>query len=177
MSRPIQASIRTNVPAPSAAAGGLNLDVLREAYAHWATGVAILSVTDGDEVDAITVSAFTPVSVDPPLVLACIGVHASVLPMLREVGRFTVNLLADDARAAASRVAGRLPLGDLPFSANADAVLDGSLVSLVCRLREVHDGGDHEIVVGEVERVELGRDAAPLLYYRRDYRAMGGPTR
>lgn len=167
MARPIQPGIRTpGDPGPDEA-------LLREAWAHWATGVSILAVRDGDDVDALTVSAFVPLSLRPPLVLVSLGNDASVLTTLLEVGRFTVNVLPAGAERQAGLAASRSPLGELPFSAG-DPVLEGALVSLVCRHTEDHAGGDHRIVIGAVEAVRLGPEAGPLLYFRREYRALDG---
>jgi flavin reductase (DIM6/NTAB) family NADH-FMN oxidoreductase RutF len=169
--RPIQPTIRThaNKAAPEE---GLGSDTVREALSYWASGVAILAVSDGDEIDAITVSAFSAVSLDPPLVLVCVNEQSSILPMLLEESRFTVNVLTEDMQRTGSAVAQRLPSSLAGFRTEGDPVLEGSLVSFVCRLWEAYPGGDHRIVVGEVERVELGPDAQPLLYFRRMYRGM-----
>jgi flavin reductase (NADH) len=168
--RPILPTIRTHggEPDPEEALR----QELREALSYWASGVAVLAVSDGEEIDAITVSAFSAVSLDPPLVLACVAEQSSTIPLLLEARRFTVNLLAEDQQATASDVAQRLPRGLQGIRTDGDPVLDGALASFVCRLREAHAGGDHRILVGEVERVELGRAAAPLLFFGREYRAL-----
>jgi flavin reductase (DIM6/NTAB) family NADH-FMN oxidoreductase RutF len=173
MARPIQASIRTRADEPPSG-GGVTAAEFREALASWASGVAVLAAADGDDVEALTATAFTPLSADPPLVLACLGNDAALLYVIEDVGRFTVNLLGKDDRRAASAFAQRMTLEPGRFAPGADPVLAGALVSLVCRLRETHPGGDHRIVVGEVERVVMGDDDAdPLLYYRREYRTLG----
>lgn len=169
--RPIQPGVNTG-PAGEEPAAGPSPAEFRDALAYWASGVTVLTATDGEEVEALTVSAFTSVSVRPPLVLVCVGNDAGILPMILEEGRFTVNLLAEGDHLAAVTVAQKLPLA--AGRVGPDAVLLGALVSLVCRVTEAHPGGDHRIVVGEVERVERGDEAAPLLYYRREYRALGG---
>ena len=172
MPRPIQATIRTRDDDPRRE-GTVSPAEFRDALAHWATGVAVLAAADGDDVEAITVTAFTPLSVDPPLVLACLGNDAAVLYVLEDAGRFTVNLLAAGDRRAASTFAQRMPPEPGRFPAGADPVMRGALVALVCTLRETHPGGDHRIVIGQVERIVLGdEDADPLLYYRREYRAL-----
>ncbi len=145
---------------------------LRDVRSLWASGVAILAVSDGDDLEAVTVTAFNTVSLDPPLVLACLDEQSAILPMLLDERRFTVNVLPEDAQRTASMVAGRMPLHDLPFAQEGDPLLEGALVSLVCRLWNVYPGGDHRIVVGEVERIELGATVAPLLYFGREYRGL-----
>ncbi len=164
--RPIQPSIRTHGGAPDPR------DEIREALSQWASGVAVLAVTDGEEIDAITVSAFSAVSLDPPLVLACVSEQSSTIPTLLEEGRFTVSVLAEGQKRVASAVAQRLTDSTAGFRTDGDPVLEGSLVAFVCRLRDAHPGGDHRIVVGEVERVELGRRDDPLVYFRREYRQL-----
>jgi flavin reductase (NADH) len=170
MARPIQPTIRTRAddPAPE---GGVTAGEFRDAVSFWATGVAVLAVREDDEVEAITVTAVSPVSADPPLVLACLGNDAAVLYMIESTGRFTLSLLSADDRRAASTFAQRMQQPDL-FPADGDPVLRGAIVSLVCRLWKTYPGGDHRIVVGQVERVVGGGEEAPLLYYRRAYGRM-----
>lgn len=146
--------------------------MLREALSHWASGVAILAATDGDEIDAITVSALTSLSIDPPLILAAIGEQTSILPMLREERRFTVSILAEEQRALAGGVAQRLPGMEAAFAGLDDPAVVGALATLECSLWQEYDGGDHRIVVGQVEEVSLGPERSPLLYYRREYRSL-----
>lgn len=167
--RPIQASIRTH--AGDGDEPSLSRQ-LRDARSQWASGVAIVAVNDEGDLEAITVTAFNVVSLDPPLVLVCVDEQAAILPMLLELQRFTVNVLPEAAQRTASTVANRMPLRDLPFAQEGDPTLDGALVSLVCRLQDAHPGGDHRILVGAVEQVLFGPDAPPLLYFGRDYRRL-----
>ena len=166
--RPIQASIRGTGTEESA-----DRDALLDAYARWAAGVALLVARDDDgDVEAITVSAFTPVSADPPLVLVCIGTQAGILPMIRETGRFTLNLLGEDDRRAAAAGAQRMPPDAQRLPPDGDPVLAGALASFVCTVENEHPGGDHAIVVGRVERVVVGGDAPPLIHVSRAYRGL-----
>ena len=72
MARPIQPTIRTHYDTSEPDDGATPAEY-REALAHWATGVAVLAASDGDDVEAITLTAFSPLSADPPLVLASWG--------------------------------------------------------------------------------------------------------
>lgn len=154
--------------------GGVSGAAFREAMATWASGVAVVAAGEGGDVEALTATAFTPVSADPPLVLVCLGNDAALLYVIQEEGRFTVNLLGDGDRRAASALAQRMPLEPGRFAAAGDPVLAGALLSLVCRLRETHPGGDHRIVIGEVERIVHGAEGDPLLYFARAYRRLAG---
>ena len=169
--RPIVAGIRTREDDPEPE-GELRLDDLREALACWTSGVGVLAVRDDGDVVAMTVSAFASLSLRPPLVLACVDEQAALLPSLEEVGRFTLSILAEDQRRLALSYADRFPVDPALTAAHVDPVLPGALAAFVCTVAEMHPGGDHRIVVGRVERVEIGREAPPLVHHRREYRTL-----
>lgn len=167
--RPIRAGIRTS--APDGTTGPAAPDTLRDAFASWATGVAVLAVNDGDEVDAITVTAFSPVSLDPPLVMVCVREDSAILPMLLDEGRFAVSVLPETARRTASIVAGRHPIREVGLPTGGNAVVPAAVATFVCSVHEDYPGGDHRIVIGKVERTSV-LDEEPLLYFRREYRRL-----
>ncbi|MBD0319975.1 MAG: flavin reductase [Gemmatimonadetes bacterium] len=147
-------------------------DPVREAFARWASGVTILAVDDEGEALAMVASAFTPLSLDPPLALVCLRADAAILPDLEDVGRFTLSLLAEGQRRLASSLVSGNPVPADAFDHTPDPVLRGALATLVCAVHALHPGGDHRIVVGRVERVVPGPAGAPLLYHAREYRTL-----
>ena len=126
---------------------------------------------DGSD-QGMTVSAFSSVSLDPPLVLICIEKTASVHEALTRAPEFVVNILS----AKQEQIARRFSIVDIDrfegvgFSRtqNGIAVLDEVLGIIECNRFALHDAGDHTVIVGEVEatRVENG---SPLIYYRGGY--------
>ena len=169
--RPIRAGIRAG-GAPHAASGELTADALRDAFSRWASGVTVVAVRDEPHVLAITATAFVPVSIEPPLVLVCVGTNAIVLPLLEPGAAFAISILAAQQRRLASMFADPAPLGREHFAAEGEPLVHGALVGLACTVRDVHPGGDHAIVVAEITRLVMGDDAPPLLYYGREYRAL-----
>lgn len=165
--RPIKADIRFG--GDEARDGA---EPLRDAFSRWLSGVAIVAARANGRVYGLTVSAFVPVSLDPPLLLVSIGADAPVLSAIREARRFVVNVLAESHRGLATRFADRFPVGAAPFAAEGDPMLEGALASFACALEEIRPGGDHRLVLGRIERVELGGDVAPLGYYHREYRSV-----
>jgi flavin reductase (DIM6/NTAB) family NADH-FMN oxidoreductase RutF len=153
-------------------------DEFRRALGHFASGVTAVTTLDGDgRPTGLTASAFTSVSLDPPLVLVCVDHKSQSYPALRERGRFAVNILGLEQEAVSQRFAStRLDkfdgvphrLGDLGLP-----LIDGALAQLECATVSTHVEGDHTIFVGRVERAHLG-SGEPLIYYRGRYDRLSG---
>ena len=163
--RPIEAGIRTGDE------DGQDAAALRDAYAQWASGVTVVAVRDETGVHGLTVSAFLPLSLDPPLVLVSLAGDAPVLSYLEHAGRFVVNVLAADQRALASRFSDRYPIAPDAFPPAGDPVLKGAAATFVCDLEATYPGGDHRIVVGRVLEARRN-DGRPLVYHDRRYGAL-----
>jgi flavin reductase (DIM6/NTAB) family NADH-FMN oxidoreductase RutF len=120
----------------------------------------------------MTVSAFCSVSLEPPLVLICIEKTASVHEALTTSSGFVVNVLSAKQEQLARRFAivdiDRFEGVGITRAASGYAILDDVLAVIECKRVSTCDGGDHTIILGEVEmtRAEGG---TPLLYYRGGY--------
>ncbi len=154
--------------------------IMRVARRRWATGVAVVTTRDGVGYHGATVGAFVVVSLDPPLVLVCLDRDGRMSTLLPEAGAFAVSVLDRRHEFPAERFAGRAPLVDPrltgvahELTSTGNPVLTGALAWFDCRVGSVHDGGDHVIVVGVVERVGIGEDTDdPLIYYEGRYRSL-----
>jgi flavin reductase (DIM6/NTAB) family NADH-FMN oxidoreductase RutF len=147
---------------------------LKNVYARWATGVTIVTARAGDRIHGMTVSAFTEVSLEPPLVLVCIERTSKTQPVIAEAGSFAVNILARGQEALAKRFACNgaedRRFSDLHYETGVTGapLVAGSVASLDCRLETTHEAGDHIIYIGEVIGLQLS-DGDPLLFYNRGY--------
>ncbi len=155
------------------------------ALAEWAAGVTLLTVADGRDDVGATVSAFCPVSEDPPLVAMALMEESYPAELFGRaedpVSRFAVVLLAERQRvlagrfAAAGRPAARLMLGDAPHRRGPDSgalIVEGGLAALECAAEQVRPAGDHLLVIARVTGVPYVADAgAPLIRFRRRYLA------
>jgi len=147
-------------------------ETFREALARWASGVTVVAARRGTQVWGMTASSFSSLSLTPPLILLAIDRQARLLEYL-ELGKpFVVNLLPEGSQELSEHFAGRHPLPLSPFPAEGPPVLEGALAVLHCQVWARYPGGDHQIVVGEVEQIELGRLERPLIYWLRGYRAL-----
>ena len=156
----------------------VDTDAFRRAVGHFATGVTVVT-TRVDGIDhAMTASAFTSVSLEPVLVLVCVDKEARFRDAVLESGVWGVSVLSAAGRPAADWFAtkGRPLVGQLDRYPHHDgrstevALLDGAVAWLEVRTTAVYDGGDHDIVVGEVIDLAIGdRDAPALVYHRGAY--------
>jgi flavin reductase (DIM6/NTAB) family NADH-FMN oxidoreductase RutF len=148
-------------------------DLFRSALGRFASSVTILSARDASGRDhGMTVSAFASVSLDPPLVLACVDHVASIHPTLMKQDWIGISILSEGQEAASRRFADpdadRFDDLEIQRGEHDVALLGGASAHLECRIVARHEAGDHTIFVASVEHavVHPGR---PLLYYRGGY--------
>lgn len=151
---------------------------LRNAFGCFATGITVITTTDGDGAHyGVTANSFTSVSLDPPLVLFCLDNKSMSFDAFRGGRHFVVNILGEEQQA----VSGRFARSDadkwdgMTFDVwdTGCPVLPGCMATMECDTRAVHEGGDHIIVVGQVRRLVYDRDGTrPLIYYRGRYEAI-----
>jgi 3-hydroxy-9,10-secoandrosta-1,3,5(10)-triene-9,17-dione monooxygenase reductase component len=151
-------------------------ELFREVFAHFATGVAVITTAGTAGSGGMTANALCSLSLDPPLALVCFENNTRTLPMVIEAGGFGVNVLSSEqkqlARVYASKVPEAEKLGGVPHRFERGVpVIDGSIAWAVCELRELIPGGDHTIALGEVVEMGIG-EGEPLLWYQGRYRAL-----
>lgn len=144
---------------------------LRDALGEYATGVTVVTALDaGGGLCGLTANSFTSVSLEPPLVLVCIAHGSRTYASLRERGCFAVHILGREQEALARDFAARggMRADRCRWLVNERGfpVLETCLTTLECRLFNEHAGGDHAIVVGEVERLSRAASGEPLLFHR-----------
>ncbi|MEW2352561.1 flavin reductase family protein [Spirillospora sp. NPDC029432] len=167
-------------PEPGTGAAAL----LRRVAGRFATGVTVVTaVADGAD-HAMTVNAFTSVSLDPLLVLFCAekaGRFHDVVTGSGGSGVWGVSVLAEGMRDAADRFAtrGRALEGGLAGwehhrgPATGVALFSAAMATLECRTCAVHEAGDHSIVVGEVLGLDVPDPGGrPLVFYEGGYRTI-----
>lgn len=152
----------------------LDSDLFRSVLGRFASGVTVVTVRDANGRDhGMTVSAFSSLSLAPPLILVCIDRSASVYPALRAGEWIVVNILSASQEALSRRFShleAEARFDGIGFSRapHGAPILDDVLAHLECRITARHDEGDHTILVAEVEMANA-REERPLLYYRGGY--------
>ena len=128
----------------------------------------------------MTVSSFTSVSLDPPLVLVCIDLAAKFLKELPERAPFLINVLAEDQQHLARRFASRQEEDrfegvDWTSEWNDVPLLSGVVASFACMLHQAIPAGDHSLLLGLVQRVKQ-HSGRPLIWCDRGYHWLPTPA-
>ncbi len=145
----------------------------RRVLGQFATGVTIITAMDGDEPAGVAANSFTSVSLDPPLVLFCVGRDSTTWPRIERARRFAVNILGEHqqelSRVFAAKGAERFGQVEWHLGVGGSPVLHEVIAYLDCEFWAEYDGGDHTIAVGRVRDLRADPSRSPLLYYRGGY--------
>lgn len=143
-------------------------EAMREVMRSFATGITVVTARHGAADFGMTVNSLTSVSLDPPLVLVCLARGTRTLHAVRASGRFAVTILSADQGHISTRFARPVAdrFRDVPVVRDAAglAVVAAGLAYLRCDVTDIHDGGDHEIVVGGVHDAGT-RNGRALVFY------------
>jgi flavin reductase (DIM6/NTAB) family NADH-FMN oxidoreductase RutF len=149
---------------------------LRQAMRHWTTGVGVTtSAFDGLQ-HGMTVSSFTSLSLEPPLVMVSLGKSTRTHDLVLDSGVFAVTVLSSQQQEISDRFAGRIKgvtdrfVGVETFTMETGSpLIQGGLAYFDCRVTATHDAGTHKVFIGEVVAVEEGEQGEPLVYFDREY--------
>lgn len=148
----------------------------RQCLGKFATGVAVVTCTDEDgKPYGITANSFSSVSLEPHLILWNIAKVSNSLQAFLDAEYFAINILASDQRHLSSHFANSdHTLFDAVEISRSDEnvpLIPGALAWFECRTHQIHDCGDHYIVVGEVLRFASSK-RQPLLFFSGKYIAI-----
>lgn len=153
-------------------------ETFKKALGAWASGVTIVTAQLGAERMGMTVSAFSSVSLSPPLVLVCADKASNTHALIRRSRAFTVNVLSSEQSALSNlfadkkREAIRFEGLDCALGATGCPRLPGALAALDCSVRDEIDSGDHVVYIAEVDAASLDAGREPLVYFRGGYKSL-----
>jgi flavin reductase (DIM6/NTAB) family NADH-FMN oxidoreductase RutF len=150
-----------------------------EALGTWPGAVTLVTIADGRDDIGTTVSAFTPVSADPPLVLVSLIAESYPAEVLGRLPAFAVTLLAASQRmlagrfAAAGRPSARVLLANVPHQRGSQSgalIPEGGLAALECEVSSRIPAGDHVVMLARVTAVPyVAESGDPLIRFRGSY--------
>lgn len=156
--------------------------VFREIMASFPSGVVVLTALDrGGRPHGLTVSAFSPVSLEPPLVLACVDRTSNTLPAIRASGHFTINILQAGRQELARLMATKAPdkfdalkWEPAPVAGAGPVLAEEAAAYACCEVERELEAGDHLVFIGRVLAGGTFEGRTPLVYHRRAFLELGG---
>lgn len=150
---------------------------LRQVYGAFPSGVTAVSALCDDVPVGFSVSSFTSVSIDPPLVSVCPARTSETWPQLARCPRLGLSVMSSTqeqacrqlaAKSAPSRLAGI----DWQATEQGAVLLDDAAAWLDCSIHDVFEAGDHLLVLLRVEAFEMRRGAVPLVFHASGFRQL-----
>ena len=147
----------------------------RNAMASFPSGVTVVITRDAEGRNTgFTASAFSSLSLNPPLALVCLDRKADCFPAFEACEQFTISILADGQSETAMKFATRGADKFAGTKTTAGAItglplIDGATSRIECKIHARLDGGDHVIIVGEVLGAKTDLQREPMLHYNRQF--------
>jgi len=157
----------------------LDPELLRRAMRAWTSGVTIVTAAHEGRQHGMTVSSFTSVALEPPLVMVSLQIGARTHELVRLSSHFGLTVLAEDQRELSARFAGQVADGDDRMAGLAVStlvsgapLLEGGLAWLDCRVTQAIPAGTNTLFLAEVLEARAFEHGRPLVYFDRDYRRL-----
>ncbi|MER6996391.1 flavin reductase family protein [Streptomyces sp. NPDC000410] len=146
----------------------------RDVVGRFPSGITVVAGLDEDgEPAGLVCQSFASLSLDPPLVMLCVGKSSTSWPKVRSSGRFGVSVLAEEQRGVCAALGrkgpGKFADVDWELSPHGAVRIKGALATVDCALHAVHEAGDHFVITARVLELASRDDGLPLLYFRSDY--------
>ena len=148
--------------------------LFKEAWGKFPTGVSVITTVQNGKIHGMSANGIASVSLDPPLVLVCIGHQRNSYKIVQQTKRFCINILRDSQQNLAeyfSQPNDQKKTDISPtfsFSSNGAAMLENCIASMDCNLITEHISGDHSIFVGSVDEIKID-NGNPLIYHNGKY--------
>ena len=153
----------------------LDPEQLRQAMRAWSSGVTVVTASHNGERHGMTVSSFTSVSLEPPLIIISLHTESRTHRLVHAANAFAVSILSADQHDISDRFAGRADDGDRFTGLDTETLvtgapaLRGALARLDCRVIQVVSAGMNTIFLAEVAAVRGDGEGQPLVYHNRRY--------
>lgn len=152
---------------------GFDVSEFRHVVSHFATGVVVVCGNEEGELVGFAAQSFVSLSLEPPLILFCPQKTSTSWPRIRSLGKFCINVLAEDQGKVSDAFAMIGEVADIAWHTNPSTgtpALDGVIATIDCTLNAEHDAGDHTIVVADVHGLRVDRpELGPLLFFQGAY--------
>jgi flavin reductase (DIM6/NTAB) family NADH-FMN oxidoreductase RutF len=157
----------------------VDTSAFRDVCGRFVTGVSVVTSFGEEGPSGMTANALSSLSLEPPLMIVCFDRSARTLVAVKHSRRFGIHFLTHSQGRLAARFASKRPepekFAEVPWSERSGVpLLKECLAGLACELRELVEGGDHLIGIGEVVDLWSSADGEPLVFFRGDYWSLAG---
>lgn len=147
---------------------------LRKVMRHWISGVVIVTADDGTRMDGLTVSSFTSVTLEPPLILICINKEWPTHDTIQRAGSFSVSYLGKEQEAECWNFASEDPdtrFDEITYTRSpaGHPIPSGCLATMDCKVDSAQTAGTHTVFVAEVTHIEDLSEGQPLIYFNQGF--------
>ncbi len=151
----------------------------RTVLGHLPTGVTVVTAAGADRPIGVAIGSFVSISLDPPLVGFFLGTGSGSWKPMEESGHFCVNILCQDQMelcgVMASKADDKFEGVDYEVAPGSGAPILPDIHAMIdCRIHEVVEAGDHNLIIGRVLSLEPRRDAPPMVFYKGQYGSFAG---
>jgi len=157
----------------------LDPDKLRQSMRAWTSGVTVVTASHAGEKHGMTVSSFTSVALEPPVIVVSLQKDSRTHGLVSESGAFAVTILAEDQQEISDIFAGRVPDAEDRLAGLETETLEtgvpfikGGLAYLDCRVTQAIPAGTNTLFLAEVVAARGDGEGNPLVYHDRDYRKL-----
>lgn len=154
----------------------INETIFRQTMRFWTTGVAIVTTNFEGNRHGMTVSSFSSISVDPPVIMVSINQNTRTYQLMKKSGIFGVTILESSQQHTSDKFAGLIPEDTDRFAGIETETLttgapfiSGGIAFLDCKISQAVDVGHNTVFFGEVVDAKNQEDLIPLLYSNRTY--------
>ena len=151
----------------------------RDTLGRMPTGVTVITTTaHNGEMHGVTIGSFSSLSLQPPLVLFCLDKDANCRQAFLDSTHFAVNVLAENQSGISSIFATKnapRPWHELDWSigeASGAPLMAGAVAQIECTTEAIHDGGDHDILIGRARTLATDDEGRPLIFFAGGYRRL-----
>ena len=149
----------------------------RDVLGRYASGVTVITTVSNGEPVGMTCQSFMSVSLTPPLVMFSPAKTSRAWPRIQASGRFAVNFLGEGQHELSNTMASRgldkfAGVDWEPAPATGSPLFPGAVGYVDCSVDRVYEAGDHFLVLGLVEDLQIRDDSGPLLYFEGQYRGL-----
>ena len=157
----------------------LDPEQLRRSMRAWTSGVAIVTASHAGEQHGMTVSSFTSIALEPPLIIVSLQTVSRTHELVAQSNAFGVTILAEDQQEISDRFAGRmLDTEDRLAGLETETLVTGApfikggLAYLDCRVSQTIEVGTNTLYLAEVVSARGDGEGRPLVYHDREYRKL-----